>query len=167
MTVTIYNAISLDGYISGPNQKENWLASADEKHFENICADADLVIMGSKTYDSNRELYPVPGKQNVVFTQRPEERTAIEGITFTSEEPIGFIRKHEGKNILAAGGGKLNATLLKAKIVTDISVAVHPIILGGGTRQFEGIDHTAETNLTKVAEEDLGEGVVLIHYTVV
>lgn len=166
MAVTIYNAVSLDGYISGPEQYEDWISGNDEKYFEDMCEKADLIIMGSKTFDLNRELYPVPGKQNVVFTSRPEERTEIEGVTFTSEEPISLIRAHEGENVLVAGGGKLNATLLKSKIVTNISVSVHPIILGEGIRQFDGIDHNALTKLTKIGEEDLGDGVILIHYTV-
>lgn len=166
MKVTIHNAVSLDGFISGPDQHESWISSADEKYFDALCTEADLIIMGSKTFDLNRELYPVPGKPNVVFTSRPEERTKIEGVTFTSEEPISLIRKHEGEHVLAAGGGKLNATLLKSKIVTDISVSVHPIILGEGIPQFDGIDHTAETKLTKVGYEELDDGVTLIHYTV-
>lgn len=166
MSVTISNSISLDGFICGPNGEEEWISSADEKYFSSECEKADFILMGSGTFDSNPGYFPFPGGKNVVFTKSAVGRESVEGITFTDQDPISFIREHEGKNILVAGGGKLNATLLKSNVATDIITCIHPIILGAGTRQFEGINHTAETKLIKVSEEDIEDDVVLIHYKV-
>jgi dihydrofolate reductase len=167
MKVTVNNSITLDGFICGPNDYEDWISEADEKYFAEACAEADIIIMGSTTYDSNEGLYPVPGKENVVFTQSASTRESNPAVTHLDSDPVSFVKAHNEKNILVAGGGKLNATLLKAGVVTDVIVCVHPIILGSGVRQFEGIDFGAKTNLEKISETDIGDGVVQIHYRVV
>ena len=168
MRVIINNSISLDGYISGQYGEEDWISEADEKYFEEACAEADLILLGRGTYDANQGLYPIPGKLNVVFTQHVNKQQSNDSIVFTNEDPVSYIKKNKDKTILVAGGGKLNATILKSGIVTDIVVCIHPIILGGGgTRQFEDIDHEVQTKLEKISETDIGDEVVKIHYRVI
>ena len=166
MSVIVNNSITLDGFISGLNHYEDWISGADQSYFEQACADADIIIMGSATFDSNDDLYPIPDKENIVFAQNANERKLTAGITFTNQDPVNFVREHSDKKLLVAGGGKLNATLLKSGVVTDIVVCIHPVILGSGVRQFEGINMSTETRLTKVSEEDIGDGVIKIHYRV-
>ncbi len=167
MPVRVDNSVSLDGYICGPNGYEEWISEADEAHFEAACAEADIIIMGSNTYGENSTLYPIKDKPNIVFTSQPKQDTSQTNLTFTDEDPVQFVKKHQGKHILVAGGGALNATLLKAGVITDVIVSIHPIILGSGIKQFADTDFNHHTALTKISQEDIGDGVVKIHYALI
>ena len=166
MKVTISNSISLDGFICGPDGYEDWISEADEKYFLLECEAADVIILGAHTYDGNDGLFPVVPKEHIVFTRSAKEREPAEHITFSDQDPVEYIRAQSNKTILVAGGGLLNATLLKAGIVTDIVTCIHPIILGSGIRQFDGITFEHKTLLTKISEKDIGDNVVKIHYTI-
>lgn len=167
MKVIISNSISIDGFICGPDHYEDWISEADVAYFESECAAADVIILGANTYDENNGLFPVLPKEHVVFTKSAKERESADHITFSDQDPVEYCKENANKQILVAGGGLLNGSLLKAGVVTDITVCVHPIILGTGTRQFESIDFATMTNLKKVSEKDIGDDVVLIHYKVV
>jgi len=166
MPVVIYNAVSLDGFISGPDKYEDWISTADEAHFEKHASESEIVIMGRNTYEQNTNLYPIPNKENVVFTRDADTRSAVTGITFTNTPPEEYVTDNAQKRIFVAGGGQLNGSLLKAGVVTDIIISLHPVILGEGVRQFADITFTDHTILHRQREEHIGEGVVKIHYTV-
>jgi len=167
MPVIVNNSISLDGFICGPQGEEEWISEADAQYFEQACSGADLVLMGSGTFDANQGLYPIPEKENIVFTKTASDRKPAKGITFTDQDPVAFIQENKEERLLIAGGGTLNATLLKAGVVTHVDVCIHPIILGGGKRQFEGIDFSNKTKLEKKSEKDIGDGVIHVEYSVV
>jgi len=166
MSIKISNSISLDGFICGPNGEESWISEADEKFFLAECEAADVIILGANTYSGNGGLFPVVPKDHYVFTSQPEKFEPAEHMNYTTQTPEAFVAEHAGKDILIAGGGHLNASFLKAGLVTDITACVHPIILGAGTRQFEGIDFTNMTELSRVSQQDIGDNVTLIHYQI-
>ncbi len=170
MKVTIYNAISVDGFIAGPEHDTSWVSDSDWNSLERELEKAGVVMMGSKTYEISLQgdsAIPYGRVMNYVFTQNPSKYEAHDSVTFSDGDPVHFLNEYPNENVLIIGGGKLNATLLQAGVVTDIITTVHPVILGAGTRQFADIDQTAETKLEKISEEDIGEDVVKIHYRVV
>ncbi len=166
MSVIVNNSISLDGFICGPQGYEDWISGADQQYFKEACQAADIIILGSRTFDNNTSLYPIPGKENIVFTKTYATRLPVPGITFSGEDPVTFVKRHNHKNILVAGGGMLNASLFKAGVVSHVTVCVHPIILGAGIKQFVDIDFSHHAPLENLSHRDIGEGVLLIEYKV-
>ena len=45
-------AMSLDGYIAGPNGEADWIVSDPEVNFAEIWAQFDTLLMGRRTYDA-------------------------------------------------------------------------------------------------------------------
>jgi dihydrofolate reductase len=45
-------AMSLDGYIAGPNGEADWIVSDPEVNFAALWAQFDILLMGRRTYDA-------------------------------------------------------------------------------------------------------------------
>jgi dihydrofolate reductase len=57
------------------------------------------------------------------------------------EEKVQQLKKEEGKNIWLFGGASLTTSFLKAGLIDELLLAIHPIILGAGKALFIGIDN--------------------------
>ena len=131
-------AVSLDGYIAGPNGEVDWLnwsddvAAISQATFEH----ADTVLMGRKTYEAGVRagMREFPGQRNVVFSTTLDAAEYPE-VEIVREGAAGFVRELKaapGGDIILMGGGELARTLLAAGLVDEVGVNVQPIILGSG-----------------------------------
>lgn len=66
---------------------------------------------------------------------------------------------------MLAGGGKTNYSFLKAGVVDEVIVTVHPLILGKGISLFDGNEIKVE--LEKVEVKELENGLTTIRLKVV
>ena len=62
----------------------------------------------------------------------------------------------KGKDIWLFGGASLTASLLKAGLVDEFWLAVHPIVLGQGKPLFAGIEKRIKTKLLNSKSYDTG-----------
>jgi dihydrofolate reductase len=131
-------AMSLDGYIAGPDGEFDWIVTDPEIDFATHMARFDTFLIGRKTYDVMRRLGnaapPAPGIKNFVFsrTLRPEDcpdavlSDDVEGV-------VADLKKQKsGKDIALFGGGELFRSLLAAGLVDEVAFAIIPVLLGGG-----------------------------------
>ena len=138
--VRLFIATSLDGYIAGPGESLDWLFSDADYGYDAFLAEVDTLAMGRRTYDGVRSLgeWPYDGLATTVFTR--QERPAHDGnVSFTSKAPADWLREVEsspGKDVWVVGGGLLIRDFLDARLVDEMTVAVHPVVLGGGTPLF-------------------------------
>ena len=65
-------------------------------------------------------------------TLRPQDHPAITIVADRVEEALARLRAEPGKDIWLFGGGALFRTLLDARLVDTVEVAVVPVLLGGG-----------------------------------
>jgi len=115
-------AMSLDGFIAGPNGEFDWIVT---------------FLLGRKTFEVMRKMSasapPTPGIQSIVCsrTLRPED---CPGATLTADaaQVVAALRTTPGKDIALFGGGELFRSLLAAGAVDEVSVSVVPVLLGGG-----------------------------------
>lgn len=135
--VVFGGAMSLDGYIAGPNGEFDWIIMDPEIDFAAFMARYDTFLIGRKTWEVMRKMGdaapPAPGIRNIVFsrTLRPED---CPGATL-SADAVGMVpelKKEAGKDIAVFGGGELFRSLLAAGLVDEIGVSVVPVLLGGG-----------------------------------
>ncbi|HEY0872853.1 MAG TPA: dihydrofolate reductase family protein [Vicinamibacterales bacterium] len=135
--VVFGGAMSLDGFIAGPNGEYDWIVMDPDVDFAALMARFDTFLIGRRTYEVMRRMGdaapPAPGIQNIVFsrTLRPEDCPGA----LLSHDAEGFVRdlrSRPGKDIALFGGGELFRSLLSAGLVDEVSVNVVPVLLGGG-----------------------------------
>jgi dihydrofolate reductase len=130
-------AMSLDGYIAGPNGEYDWIVMDPDVDFAAMAGRFDTYLIGRKTYEAMRRMgsdgAAAPGTENIVFsrTLKPAEHPAITLRTDAVRE-VAELRRRDGKDIALFGGGELFRSLLDAGLVDRIEVGVVPVLLGGG-----------------------------------
>lgn len=128
-------AVSLDGYIAGPNGENDWIVMDPDIDFGALMGAFDTILLGRKTYEATRQHggTGMPRMQAFVFS-RTLRQEDCKGVT-VSDNPSGTlaaIREAPGKDIWLFGGGELFRSMLDEGLVDSVEVAVIPVLLGGG-----------------------------------
>lgn len=130
-------AMSLDGFIAGPNGEYDWIVTDPDIDFAALMSRFDTFLIGRKTFEVMRRMGdaapPAPGIRNIVFsrTLRPEDCPQAT-LSSDAEQVVADLRTKPGKDIALFGGGALFRSLLAAGLVDEVSVTVVPVLLGGG-----------------------------------
>ena len=139
MRSVVYSlAISLDGFIAGPEEQIDWLFDGAEEDYgmDAFFKTIDTVFMGRKTQEIGAQhgMPAYEGMKNYVFSRTHPEGPVNE-LEYVSGEPsllVNQLKKEEGKDMWLVGGGDLARQFLEANLVDTIVAAVHPVILGDG-----------------------------------
>lgn len=100
-------AMSLDGYIAGPNGEYDWIIMDPEIDFAAMMSRFDTLLMGRGTYEVAQAMGQggMPGMKTVVVstTMRPADHPEIEIISAKVEQAVTELRAAEGKDIWLFG----------------------------------------------------------------
>ena len=169
--------ISLDGYVTGPNDGPGaglgdggerlhyWVfggpwtyeggvrgtaAEPDRAYLDETFDSAGAWIVGRTMHDVVNGWGDDPGFGVPVFvvTHRPQE-TAIKGdttfefVTYGIDVALEKARAAaDDKNVIVMGGADVLRQCLAAGAVDEFTLTIAPVLLGGGTRLFDGIERT-------------------------
>ena len=160
--VTLYNAVSEDGFIARKDGSEDFIPDEVWVDFLGLCKMYDSLVMGRKTYETI-QAYP----EEMV---KEFESLNIKKIVVTKDEKFnvksGYIIASSPKeaisngiNILLSSGPTLNASVLSQGLVDRVMLNVIPEKIGDGIKQFE-----IEPGLVLESEQDMGGGRKLSTY---
>jgi dihydrofolate reductase len=130
-------AMSLDGYIAGPNGEYDWILMDPEIDFAEMQSQFDTYLIGRKTFEAmakmGSDVKSLPGIQNIVLsrTLRASDYPHVR-VESDAERVVADLRAKPGKDIAIFGGGELFRSLLAAGLVDRVEVALIPVLLGGG-----------------------------------
>ncbi|TQD24358.1 dihydrofolate reductase family protein [Methanolobus vulcani] len=160
---------SLDGYIADEDGNVDWLLGEDEYDFDSFLAKTDTLLMGHKTYKQVLDFgkWPYEGKECYVFTTQnpyPEHEKIREGILF-SDDPVSVTENliiGTGGNIWIVGGSSIISPLLNRGLISELRIAIQPIILGKGIPLFKDIKNSIR--LYPISSEEYESGIVELAY---
>ena len=130
-------AVSLDGFIAGPNGEFDWIVMDPAIDFGALYGEFDTAVMGRKTYEvvtAQGGNGAIPGLDVVVFSRTLGAATH-RGIRIVNDDPrevVAALKAKPGRDIWLFGGGELFRTLLDAGLVDTVEPAVIPVLLGAG-----------------------------------
>ena len=162
-------AMSLDGFIAGPNGESDWMVADPAMDFAAMHAQFNTMLMGRQTFEVARvraAQWPEMGHRWIVVsrTLKPEEYPGITILSSGVVETISVLKKETGKDIWLCGGSVLLRAMLDARLVDTVEVAVMPVLLGSGVPLLmEG----RRTRLHLETCRPLASGILLLQYTVI
>lgn len=167
-------AVSLDGFIEGPNGETDWCILDADMNFDRFLDTIDAVFYGRKSYDAWGHYRPegnapdalfweqVHAKTKYVFSHQSPEDTRAVWISSDLRNTIARIRAQAGKDIWLYGGAGLIQSFLELDLIDTYRISVHPIVLGSGKPLFENVQERIPLEL--VGTKAFRSGVVQLIY---
>lgn len=167
-------AITLDGYIEGPNGEYDWCFTDQDYGLNTFFGRIDAMFIGRKSYEiaeqyaqqNQGETIPgMPMLTEYVFssTLKAVKENAVLLSTNTLEQ-ARKLKELPGKDIWLYGGAALTQSFMKAGLVDELWLSVHPILLGGGKLLFQEQEH--RTQLTLLESKTYETGLVSLRYAI-
>lgn len=169
MKVILYMGISINGYVAKENGDSEWTSDEDLKGFYEHSKKAGNIIMGKNTFHaaSNYGYFPFPDNINVVMTHQPIKNKWKDKVIITDESPKQILQMLEKKGFnetFIAGGGHINSSFIKEKLIDEIYIDVEPLVFGKGIPLFAPEDF--EFNLQLLESVKLNKNTIQLHYKV-
>jgi dihydrofolate reductase len=161
-------AMSLDGYIAGPNDEADWIIVDPDIDFSALYKQFDTFLVGRRTFElmARAGQGETPGMKTLVFsrTLRQQSYPGVKVVAEKLEETVDALRAEPGKDIWLFGGGSLFRSLLASRLVDTVEVAIIPVLLGGG---IPLLPHPAkQTKLKLTSHKVYQTGTVSLEYRV-
>jgi dihydrofolate reductase len=170
---------SLDGYIEDKGGSLDWFLDGNAQ-FERYCDEmidaVGVAVYGRTAYElmlaywPDAETHPkspqdgaFAKKMNalpkVVLSRTMKDAAWANTRVVHDVEGIAALKREAGKPIVAWAGARLVDSLMKARLVDEIRVVVHPTALGAGTPLF-----LSPAKLKQVRTQDLGGDLTVLCY---
>ncbi|WP_316828534.1 dihydrofolate reductase family protein [Pedobacter miscanthi] len=155
-------AVTLDGFIEGPNGEIDWCIMDDDMNFDAFIESIDTMFYGRISYDAWGNFKPeentppaekmmwqaIHTKNKFVFSGQERQNEKAIFITSDIAGKVAEIKKQKGKDIWLYGGAKLIKTFIDLKLIDIYKISVHPIVLGSGKPLFEDLKERIGLKLT-------------------
>jgi dihydrofolate reductase len=167
--VILLVAISLDSYIEGPNGEYDWCFTDQDYGMTDFFKRVDAIFIGRKSYELTLSMGEdaMPGfpklTEYVFSTTLQQVKPGAILIRGDIEAAVKRIKNEPGKDIWLFGGAGLTTALLNLGLIDEVSLAVHPIILGAGKPLFSNIQNRVP--LTLADTKTYSSGLVSLTYT--
>jgi dihydrofolate reductase len=168
--------ISLDGVVESPEQ---WHFQYFNDEMGAIIGEgsaaADTMLLGRRTYEEFAAFWPTQGGDNPMAAQmngmpKLVASTTLERAKWQNSAIIAGdvaavltrLKGGTGRQINIVGSGTLVASLLRAGVLDELALFLHPIVVGRGKKLFD--DDGPQVPLTLASSKALGTGVLLLRY---
>jgi dihydrofolate reductase len=168
--------VSLDGVVESP---EKWHLGYQNEEMGAVLgahsAAADTMLLGRVTYEAFEEYWSDKtgdGGLGDYFNDTPKlvaSRT-LESVTWKNStlisgnvaDELTRLKQTEGKNIAITGSAGLVRSLLFDRVLDELELLVHPVIVGNGTKLFP--DGTEHQELELLKSTTFSTGVIHLVY---
>lgn len=170
-------AVTLDGFIEGPNGEVDWCIMEPDMDFPGFLKGLDAILYGRKSYELWGEYTPggessdfekeiwgmVHSKKKYVFsTTLPQQGGKATLISRDITGEIHKMKQEPGKDIWLYGGANLIKTFMELGLIDVYRLSVHPVILGEGKPLFTPMKQ--RRGLRLIESRSFSSGVVQLCY---
>jgi dihydrofolate reductase len=170
--IVYYVAMSLDGFIAGPNEKIDGYVS-DGSGLETYLNDLkkfDTVIMGRKTYEFGFKFGIIPGMpayehmDHYIFSNTASYEKSHPQVKIVQRdlEIVKELKEGDGSDIYLCGGGVFAGWLLENELIDVLKIKLSPAIFGDGLKLFGNSKKEVQMELIELGKHD--HGLVLLTY---
>ena len=170
--ISLFIAMSLDGYIAKPNDDLSFLKLVEKEGedygYAEFTKTIDTLIIGRRTYDYVLKEIGLShydnGKRDIYVITRTERPQVGRTIFYTGNitKLVKQLKSEKGKNIYCDGGAEVINELLKHNLVDEFIISVIPVLLGNGTRLFK--DGRPEQTLEFIEAKTFETGLTQLYY---
>ena len=171
-------ASTLDNYIAREDQSFDWIVFDEDTQaaLADFWKDIDTVVLGRKTWEVARAHTPegaegggsyYPGVKSYVLSRSLPPDAAGGDEEIVSEDVVEFLgrlKEQDGKTIFFMGGGELANPVLEAGLIDELSLGIHPLLLGSGVPLFHGLAEPIQLEL--IESQSSSSGCVSVRYRV-
>ena len=171
--ISVYIAVSLDGFIARKNGDLDWLPAGDvggeDFGYGEFMSTVDYIVMGRNTFE---KVLTFGGwhydKKVIVLTSRdsdipPELADKVEALHLSPRELVHEMGRRGAKSIYLDGGVTIQR-FLRESLVDEMIITTIPILLGEGLPLFGKLDNDVKLELVK--SESFKNGFVQNKYKV-
>lgn len=177
----VHNFISANGYYKGPNEDISW-AKDDEvdqtefakEHFK----PGNILIFGRVTYELMASYWPTPeaikkypeiakgmnSAEKIVFSRKMKtadwNNTRV--INGQLEEEIKILKQTARRDLVVLGSGSIVTQVAELRLIDELQLMVHPVIIGGGITFLNDI--MGKRELTLLQSKAFKSGIVSLFY---
>lgn len=179
---------SLDGFVSGPNGEMDWAgASMDDELWEDVMGllgTVDAAMFGRVTFQDFENYWPAVARNPAsvgneldfsrwidqtpkTVASRTLKKLDWKNSTLVNDnvaESVSRMKGQPGRDLLMFGSPGLASHLLKAAVIDELRIHVHPLILGVGRSLLR--DVTGRHKLRLMKARPFRSGVVGLRYNV-
>lgn len=161
-------AVSLDGYIEGPNGEYDWCFTDQDYGMSEFMARIDAILMGRKSFELASSMggeSPWKGVTTYVYTNTLKSVSAPDTLLVSGDmtSETKKIKALPGKDIWLFGGAQLTTLFIREKLVDELWLSVHPILLGSGKPLFQGLP--TRIPLSLLESKSYETGLISLRYT--
>lgn len=149
--VKVYCAVSIDGFIAGPQDDLSWLEQPHPKHstdpstisFAQFMEHTGAILMGRRTFDvvsGMTEDWPYGNTTVLVATTRSLHNapTTVSACRGDIRQLCQRARTLAGEKNVYLDGGNIISQALDAGCIDEMVLTVMPVLLGQGVRLYQG-----------------------------
>jgi len=187
--ITAFIHLTLDGVMQAPGRPDEdrrdgfehggWASSYSDPEQQKAVgasmANTGAILLGRRTYEDFFKVWP-KRTDNPFSTILNNTLKYVASCTLkeplpwmnsrllagNAEHAVGKLRKHDGKDIVILGSGVLVQSLLRANLIDQLMLTIHPLVLGSGHRLFP--DGGAPATLRLIDTKATSKGVVMATY---
>lgn len=162
--VVLQMGITLDGYLHGSKGFEHWGLPPEEDAVVEWKAtslrEAGTHIMGRRSYEAMASVWP--NEQGVYADVMNEVPKVVFSSTLTDadwaetriangdlSEDIDRLKQEDGGPILLHGGATFVHSLVRAGLIDEYRLVIHPVAIGHGTGLFDSLSEPLRLDLVE------------------
>lgn len=169
MKVTLYMAMTANGYIAKEDDSTDFVSDGEWESFCAMATKVGAIIIGRRTYEimlANNDFDSLKNVKVVVCTQnvnfKPQSPTHI--IASSPKNALSVLEKEGHTSALVTGGATINALFMKENLVDELYFDIEPVVFGSGIPLFAKADFERKLQLIETKKLSVDE--LQLHYKV-